>query len=98
MKMSMNLRLSILGSAVALLGYCPIPALAQGRSANQSQPASGQPTDQKQDNAKKKINERQVLKELATPYKKWLSEDVVYIISDTERRAFLQLQTNEERE
>jgi GWxTD domain-containing protein len=98
MKMSMNLRLSILGSAVALLGYCAIPALAQGRSANQSQPASGQPTDQKQDNAKKKINERQVLKELATPYKKWLSEDVVYIISDTERRAFLQLQTNEERE
>jgi GWxTD domain-containing protein len=98
MKMSMNLRLSILGSAVALLGSWTIAALAQGQSANQSQPVSGQQSDQKQDNAKKKINEKQVLKELATPYKKWLNEDVVYIISDTERRAFLQLQTNEERE
>jgi GWxTD domain-containing protein len=98
MKMSMNLRLSILGSAVALVGSWAIAALAQGQSANQSQPVSGQQSDQKQDNAKKKINEKQVLKELATPYKKWLNEDVVYIISDTERRAFLQLQTNEERE
>jgi GWxTD domain-containing protein len=98
MKMSMNLRLSILGSAVALVGPWAIAALAQGQSANQSQPVSGQQSDQKQDNAKKKINEKQVLKELATPYKKWLNEDVVYIISDTERRAFLQLQTNEERE
>jgi GWxTD domain-containing protein len=98
MKMSMNLRLSILGSALALLGSWAIPALAQRQSANQSQPVSGQQSDQKQDNAKKKINEKQVLKELATPYKKWLNEDVVYIISDTERRAFLQLQTNEERE
>jgi GWxTD domain-containing protein len=61
------------------------------------QPPSGQQSDQKQDN-KKKPNEKQVLKELATPYKKWLSEDVSYIITDAERRAFLQLQTNEERE
>ena len=97
MKMPMNLRLSILGSALALLGSWAFPALAHGQSANPSQP-SAQQSEQKQDNPKKKINEKQVLKELATPYKKWLSEDVVYIISDTERRAFLQLQTNEERE
>jgi GWxTD domain-containing protein len=37
-------------------------------------------------------------KELATPYKKWLEEEVPYIISDQERSAFLQLSTNEERE
>jgi GWxTD domain-containing protein len=37
-------------------------------------------------------------KELATPYKKWLEEEVPYIISDEERSAFLQLATNEERE
>jgi GWxTD domain-containing protein len=98
MKTSMNLRVSILGSSLILLGSWAIPALAQGQSTNQSQPPSGQQPDQKQDNAKKKINEKQVLKELATPYKKWLNEDVVYIITDTERRAFLQLQTNEERE
>lgn len=98
MKMSMNLRLSVLGSALFLLGSWGIPALAQGQQANQSQPASGRQPDQKQDNTKKKVNEKQVLKELATPYKKWLNEDVIYIITDTERKAFLQLQTNEERE
>lgn len=33
-----------------------------------------------------------------TPYMKWLNEDVVYIINDTERAAFLQLKTDEERQ
>jgi len=37
-------------------------------------------------------------KELETPYRKWLEEDVVYIITDEERRAFKNLQTDEERE
>jgi GWxTD domain-containing protein len=45
---------------------------------------------------KKKL--RKTLKELDTPYKQWLNEDVVYIISPQERQAFLQLETNEERE
>jgi GWxTD domain-containing protein len=96
--MKKDLRLSILGSSLFLVGSWTIPALAQNQPANQPQPAPGQQSDQKQDNSKKKINEKQVLKELATPYKKWLSEDITYIITDTERRAFLQLQTNEERE
>ena len=41
---------------------------------------------------------KKTLKELDTPYKTWLNEDVVYIISPDERKAFLQLETNEERE
>jgi GWxTD domain-containing protein len=45
---------------------------------------------------KRKI--KKTLKELDTPYKQWLNEDVTYIISPEERRAFLQLETNEERE
>ncbi len=36
--------------------------------------------------------------ELATPYKKWLNEDVAYIISDEERSAFKKLNNDEERE
>jgi len=96
--MKKDLRLSILGSSLFLVGCWAISALAQNQPASQPQPAPGQQSDQKQDNSKKKINEKQVLKELATPYKKWLSEDITYIITDTERRAFLQLQTNEERE
>src|SRR5271155_1425046 len=41
---------------------------------------------------------RRTLKELDSQYKQWLNEDVVYIISPEERNAFLQLDTNEERE
>jgi GWxTD domain-containing protein len=45
-----------------------------------------------------KAKEAQLRKELETPYKKWLDEDVVYIISDEEKKAFHQLNTDEERE
>lgn len=45
---------------------------------------------------KKKMGK--ALKELDKQYKEWLNEDVVYIISPDERTAFLQLDTNEERE
>jgi GWxTD domain-containing protein len=34
----------------------------------------------------------------ATPYKKWIDQDVAYIIGDEERKAFEQLRTDEERE
>jgi GWxTD domain-containing protein len=36
--------------------------------------------------------------QLATPYTKWLTEDVAYIITDRERAAFESLTTDEERE
>jgi GWxTD domain-containing protein len=89
---------AILGSALFLLVLSAAgPVLAQNQPADQPQPA--QQSDKKQDTSKaKKPSEKQVLKELATPYKKWLSEDVAYIITDSERKAFLGLQTNEERE
>ena len=33
-----------------------------------------------------------------SPYRRWLDEEVVYLISDEERRAFVRLRTDEERE
>jgi GWxTD domain-containing protein len=42
--------------------------------------------------------EERLRKELETPYRKWLSEDVAYIITDEERTAFKRLSTDEERE
>ncbi len=61
----------------------------------QAQPANKRP----QETAKeRRRREAQLHKELDTPYKKWLDEDVVYIITPEERSAFLRLQTNEERE
>ena len=45
-----------------------------------------------------KAKEEALKKELMTPYKNWMDNDVVYIISDEERKAFRQLNTDEERE
>ncbi|MGO9228497.1 MAG: GWxTD domain-containing protein [Bryobacteraceae bacterium] len=46
----------------------------------------------------KKKKEAQLKRELESPYRKWLNEDVTYIITDEERAAFKRLQTDEERE
>ena len=45
-----------------------------------------------------KRRSKNALKELDNAYKTWLQEDVIYIISPEERKVFLQLSTNEERE
>jgi GWxTD domain-containing protein len=46
----------------------------------------------------KKKRAEKLRKELETPYRKWLTEDVSYIITDQERQAFKRLQTDEERD
>jgi GWxTD domain-containing protein len=67
---------------------------AQGEAKQPQDPtAAPQKLDKEQ---KKKL--KKTLKELDTPYKQWLNEDVIYIISPAERQSFLQLETNEERE
>src|SRR5579871_4075109 len=42
--------------------------------------------------------EEKLRKELETPYKKWLNEDVTYIITDEERQAWKRLSTDDERQ
>jgi GWxTD domain-containing protein len=63
----------------------------------QAQESNAPPVPQKMDKEQKR-KMKKTLKELDTPYKQWLNEDVVYIIAPEERTAFLQLSTNEERE
>ena len=46
----------------------------------------------------KKANEKSLHQELEKTYKKWLDEDVSYIITDEERSAFLKLSNDEERD
>ena len=46
----------------------------------------------------RKRREARLRKELETPYRKWLTEDVGYIITDEERQAFKRLQTDDERD
>jgi len=50
------------------------------------------------DAKKKKQQMKDYSKEIKGPYKKWLDEDVVYIITDEERAAFKQLSNDEERD
>jgi GWxTD domain-containing protein len=101
-------RLSVFCIAVSLLAC--VFALAQQTA---QQDDSSKKTDNSNKKADKKVaettsrpmtdkerkaKEKQLRKELATPYRKWLNEDVTYIITDEERSAFVRLQTDEERE
>ena len=94
------LLLLLLGGALSL----PFGPRSQAQDKNKDQEAA--PADKQPDTGKKKgetpgknqKNLKKLEKELATPYKKWLNEEVPYIIADEERAAFLQMQTNEERE
>ena len=91
--MSKNfLRFSAYLFAMALIVF---PAAASAQQDPNNLPAIQQ--NQKL-TKEQKAKMKKTLKELDTPYKTWLNEDVVYIISPEERRAFLQLETNEERE
>src|SRR6266567_1129377 len=83
------------------------PAQAEPAQAQpaQAQPAEAQPADDAVDPLKrpaneklKKRNQRALKQELSKPYKKWLDEDVRWIITDEERAAFRQLSNDEERD
>ncbi|HXU36514.1 MAG TPA: GWxTD domain-containing protein [Blastocatellia bacterium] len=54
--------------------------------------------DKSQDKAAKDRNEKKKKDELKSVYKKWMDEDVPYIITEEERKAFKQLKTDEERD
>jgi GWxTD domain-containing protein len=82
---------TLFASAFSLFISLPLVLAQQGPD-----PAAA-PTPQKLSKDTKKKMKR-TLKELDSSYRQWLSEDVTYIISPEERNAFLQLDTNEERE
>jgi GWxTD domain-containing protein len=75
------------------------PAAAQTEPAQtQPVPAAVDPLKRPTNEKQKKKNERALKQELSRPYKKWLDEDVVWIITDEERAAFKQLSNDEERD
>ena len=72
----------------------PAPSVfAQDSTKNQTDQKSA-----KQAAKQKAKSDKDLFKELDSQYKKWLNEDVIYIISPEERSAFVHLTTNEERE
>src|SRR5579863_6229232 len=86
------------------LTLSPVGYAIASQQDQQSDQQPGQQQDQQDQKSSKKNgkekakSDNQLKKELNSQYKKWLNEDVVYIISPEERHSFLHLSTNEERE
>jgi GWxTD domain-containing protein len=89
-------RVFLVGILAATLGSVQV-AYAQGETQNQQNPPADQNSAKKSAKQKAK-SDKELRKELDSQYRKWLDEDVVYIISPEERTSFLHLSTNEERE
>jgi GWxTD domain-containing protein len=68
-------------------------ATSQAQATDQSDPLKRAPTEKQKKQQKRNLNV-----ELSKTYKKWLNEDVVWIITDQERAAFKQLTNDEERD
>jgi GWxTD domain-containing protein len=81
----------------------PVPA-TDSKSAATVTASPAQPTDEidplkrTPTEKQKKQQKRSLNVELSKTYKKWLNEDVVWIITDQERAAFKQLSNDEERD
>lgn len=65
----------------------------QGQAPDEADPLKRPATDKQKKQQKRNLNV-----ELSKTYKKWLNEDVVWIITDEERAAFKQLSNDEERD
>jgi GWxTD domain-containing protein len=65
----------------------------QAQSTDEADPLKRAPNDKQKKQQKRNLNI-----ELSKTYKKWLNEDVVWIITDEERAAFKQLSNDEERD
>src|ERR1039458_9131661 len=84
---------------VFLAGGLALGSASHARAAQQeSQDPQNQPDQSKTNTKNRQKSDKKLRAELEPQYKKWLDEDVVYIISSEERRSFLHLATNEERE
>jgi GWxTD domain-containing protein len=74
------------------------PAQDTAGAASAQAPDAVDPLKRTISEKQKKKNERAFKQEVSKTYKKWLEEDVVWIITDEERAAFKQLSNDEERD
>jgi len=87
-------------------GLNPTPAAVQEPAAPATSPAAAQdsqkpevdPLNRPLSDKQKLRRQKRVGEELSTAYKTWLNQDVLWIISDEEARAFKQLSNDEERD
>jgi GWxTD domain-containing protein len=90
----MRLKAVLVGLCSAGLFLAPASAQKKkDKSSDQGETVAKPLTDRQ-----RRQQQERLRKELETPYKKWLDQDVVYIISDEEKKAFKGLQTDEEKD
>jgi GWxTD domain-containing protein len=76
----------------------PDQASSDQPKAGDDQEQSGDPLKRPLSDKRKKENAKSLRHELKGEYRKWLDEDVRWIITDDERKAFMQLSNDEERD
>jgi GWxTD domain-containing protein len=84
--------------SASLAAYVLLLLPVAGQQAQAPDPNPPAPPQNQKLTKDQKQKMKKTLKELDNSFKTWLNEDVIYIISPEERTAFLQLETNEERE
>ena len=85
------------GSSLAL-SLTVTPAVAQKAKKKDADQGERETIAKPLSAREQKKREDKLRKELETPFRKWLNEDVFYIITDEERTSFKRLSTDEERE
>ncbi|MCA2968425.1 MAG: GWxTD domain-containing protein [Acidobacteriaceae bacterium] len=94
MKLHRNLLIAAAACGALLIPPAALTADKKGKQPEGSRETVAKPLSEKE----RRRREEKLRKELEGPYRKWLSEDVLYIITDEERTAFKRLATDEERE
>jgi GWxTD domain-containing protein len=91
--------------AKPVFGICAATAVLSSALVLHAADKKAERPDAKRETVAKPMTEKQrrkqeekLRKELEGPFRKWLNEDVTYIITDEERTAFRRLSTDEERE
>ncbi len=84
--------------ALCLLFLSRNGATAQDSGKKAPAPAKPETIAKPMTDKQKKKNDERLRKELETPYKKWMNEEVAWIITAEERSAFGRLSTDDERE
>jgi GWxTD domain-containing protein len=93
LRCSVTFLVFIWAAVAVLMGSLFVPSL-------QAAPGKDKDKDKDQEKLTKQEKRRQkaLQKEMESPYKKWLEEEVPYIITNEERASFKKLNTDEERE
>lgn len=78
--------------------FCGGALLAADQKSSSSSSSSRETIAKPLSEKEKRKREEKLRKELMGPWKKWLNEDVTYVITDEEKSAFKRLQTDDERQ